>query len=187
MNHVIVLALLFLVLLSVPTSVIIQNASALAPVAQIVFVGNDNHWVTTDPNKPNVGIATIAQGKSTVKVGFAYRGFDDNDHIVELRCSWDGINYLKRNCSSEEAESRTTFTGPDGVVRAYYAKSGTAFRELALPPVPKTYTFGVKALNDGGTLSPAAIWTFRVKSSDGSQSTAGGPTNTGPAYSAEKK
>lgn len=69
--------------------------------------------------------------------------------------------------------------GPDGVARAYYVKTGAASRELALPPVPKTYTFGVKVLNDGGTLSPASMWTFRIKSSDGSGSSAGGPTNSG--------
>jgi hypothetical protein len=106
------------------------------------------------------------KGKNNVRVTFEYRGFDDNDHVLELRCSWDGVNYLKSNCSSESSENRITFTGPDGIARAYYVKTGTASRDLAAPPVPKTYTFGVKVLNANGNLSPAAAtWTFKMRAS----------------------
>jgi hypothetical protein len=51
------------------------------------------------------------------------------------------------------------------VARAYYLKTGTASRDLPAPPVPKTYTFGVKVLNENGNLSPAATWTFKMKAS----------------------
>jgi Ca2+-binding RTX toxin-like protein len=162
MNFIIVLAILSIVmiLLSVPSSVLfVQNASALASVAQITSAKADS------TNLVNGGFATIAQGKTTVRVTFDYRGFDDNDHVLELRCSWDGVNYLKSNCSTESAESRTTFTGPDGVARAYYVKTGTASRDLPAPPVPKTYTFGVKVLNENGNLSPAATWSFKMRAS----------------------
>ena len=152
--------MLFRSLLSVPSSVLfVQNASALASVAQITSAKADGS------NIVNGAFATIAQGKTTVRVTFDYRGFDDNDHVLELRCSWDGVNYQKSNCSTESAESRTTFTGPDGVARAYYVKTGTASRDLAAPPVPKTYTFGVKVLNENGNLSPAATYTFKMRAS----------------------
>jgi hypothetical protein len=150
-----------MILLGASSSVlIIQTASALASIAQITSAKADSS------NLINGGFATISQGKNTVKVTFEYRGFDDNDHVLELRCSWDGVNYLKSNCSSESSESRITFTGPDGIARAYYVKTGTASRDLAAPPVPKTYTFGVKVLNENGNLSPAAAtWTFKMRAS----------------------
>jgi hypothetical protein len=162
MDYTILIAItfVFMLLLSLPSSVLfVQNASALASVVQITSAKADGS------NLINGAFATIAQGKTTVKVTFDYRGFDDNDHVLELRCSWDGINYQKSNCSYESAESRTTFTGPDGVARAYYVKTGTASRDLTAPPVPKTYTFGVKVLNENGNLSPAATWSFKMRSS----------------------
>jgi hypothetical protein len=162
MNLITILGIIsgVLIVLSLPSSILfVQNASALASVAQITSAKADGS------NLVNGGFATIAQGKTTVMVTFDYRGFDDNDHVLELRCSWDGVNYQKSNCSYESAESRTTFTGPDGVSRAYYVKTGTASRDLTAPPVPKTYTFGVKVLNENGNLSPAATWTFKMRSS----------------------
>jgi hypothetical protein len=51
-----------------------------------------------------------------------------------------------------------------------------ASREIAMPPVPKIFTFSVKVINDNPDSVPPAIWKFRVKSSDGGG--AGGPSNT---------
>ena len=162
LNLIIVLAisLAVMILSSLPSFVLFnQSVSALASVVQITSAKADSSDLI------NGGFAKIAQGKNTVRVTFDYKGFDDNDHVLELRCSWDGVNYLKSNCSNESAESRITFTGPDGVARAYYVKTGTASRDLPAPPVPKTYTFGVKVLNENGNLSPAATWSFKMRAS----------------------
>jgi hypothetical protein len=144
---------------------------ALASVTQITSVKSGGSDVS------NGGTATIPAGEKTAKITFSYRGFDDNDHIIEFRCSLDGVNYLKSNCPTQSAESQTAFTGPDGVTRTYNVRIGSVQVELPLPPVPKSYSFGVKVINDNGNISPAATWSFRIKSSDGSGSSAGGPAD----------
>ena len=147
------------------SSPFIQYASALKPVVQITSAKSGGSDI------PNGGTAMVPQGQTTAKLTFEFRGFDDNDRIVGFLCSWDGINYQRSNCSSESAESRSTFVGPDGVARAYYLKTGTASRDLAPRPTTLSYTFGVKVVNDNNDISPAATWTFKVKPAQGSPET----------------
>jgi hypothetical protein len=128
---------------------------ALKPVAQITSAKSGNSDIS------NGGSIKILLSENSGKIVFDYRGFDDNDHVRELRCSWDGVNYLKSNCSFESTESRTTFTGPDGVARGYYVKTGAASRDLT--ESPNSYTFGVKVLNDNNELSPAVTWKFNIQ------------------------
>ena len=148
--------ILFTIIFISPSTTPVQNASALASAVQITSAKADGSDFIQGAFVP------IAQGKTSAKLTFEYRGFDDNDHVVELRCSWDGINYLKSNCSSESAESQSSFQGPDGVTRLYYVKTGTASRDISPSLVPKTYTFGVRVLNDNNNLGPATTWTFKI-------------------------
>jgi hypothetical protein len=148
-----------------------ENASALKPVAEITSVTTYNG----EPVKEGA-IIRAASGAFTGALSFQYRGFDDNDHIIELRCSWDGINYLKSSCpqGADEQEYRQSFEGPDGVIRDYYYKSQSFTRAFQLTPTLVSYIFGVKVLNDNNELSPAATFTFKlVRSSNvGSEQTA---------------
>jgi hypothetical protein len=152
-NFVLIVIASFIVLLIL--SLGFQYASALKPAVQITSVKSETIDV------PNGGTVRISLSQTDAKVTFSYGGFDDNDHIRELRCSFDGISYLKSNCTSESSESRSTFIGPDGVSRTYYLKTGITNRDF--PEGSNQYTFGVKVLNDNNELSPGAVWKFSVQ------------------------
>ena len=136
-------------------AIFFHEAFALEPVVQITSAKSGNSDI------PNDGTVKILLGQANAKVSFSFRGFDDDDHILQLQCSFDGIVYLQSNCSSVSQESQTTFTGPDGVERAYYVKTGMILRDL--PASANTYTVGVRVINDNYQLSPAAIWKFNVQ------------------------
>jgi hypothetical protein len=169
MNFVVIIAsLVGLIIFSLFSP---ENASALKPVAEITSVTTYNG----EPVKDGA-IIRSASGAFTEALRFQFRGFDDNDHIIELRCSWDGINYLKNSCPQgvDEQEYRQSFEGPDGVIRDYYYKSQSFTRAFQLTPTLVSYIFGVKVLNDNNELSPAATFTFKLLRSPnvGSEETA---------------
>ena len=95
---------------------------------------------------------------------FYYRGFDDNNHIIELRCSWDDINYLKSTCpqGAYEQEYRQSFEGPDDVIRNYYYKAQAFTKFFPVGPTLGSHIFGVKVLNDNNELSPPATFKFNI-------------------------
>lgn len=148
---------LFALIFMSPSISIIQNASAGFVIAQLTSAKSDVS------NIANGALITLPQGKSSTVLTFEFRGFDDDNHVVELRCSFDGINYLRTNCPSQSAESQSSFAGPDGVVRTYNVKTGTLSRQLTASIVPKTFFFGVRAFNDNNSLSPASTITFKVR------------------------
>jgi hypothetical protein len=149
-------ACLLILVIALAPLVILQHAYAAAPVTQITSAKALNQDILTSR------IVEISPSSQTVKVDFQYRGFDDNDHILQLQCSWDGTTYAKSNCSTESAETQMTI---NGVI--YYIKTGTASSEF---PVDANHFFGVKVINENGTPSPAATLTFDVKISSGSAS-----------------
>jgi hypothetical protein len=149
--------IIFTLLFFAPSASIIQNASASQPTAQITLAQADGSNIVKDT------LITLTPGKTNSLLSFEFRGFDVTDHIVELRCSFDGISYLKNNCVSQSEESQSSFPGPDGVQTNYYVKTGKAYRQVIPIQNPKTYTFGVKVLNDKNELSPAVTWTFKMR------------------------
>ncbi|HJR84119.1 MAG TPA: Ig-like domain-containing protein [Nitrososphaeraceae archaeon] len=140
----------------------IPNAYALAPVVQIASAKALNQDILTSRS------IELPSGSQKVKVDFTYSGFDDNNHIIQFECSWDGTNYAKSNCSTESPEAQRTFIGPDGVSRTYYVKTGSSSREF---PVGSNHFFGVRVINDAGTASPVKTFTFDVVKSSGSSTT----------------
>ena len=97
-------------------------------------------------------------GQTPAKVTIDFRGFDDN-HIKEIRCSFDGTNYEKSNCPMVSQETRRELAGPDGITRTYYLKTGTVLRELA--PRTEPYFFGIMVINAKQEKS-LANWNFRI-------------------------
>lgn len=153
-----------------PSVNLLQNVEAALPVSEITskkYSRNNNEY----PFLTSI----VLYGAAKTTVHFDYRGFDDNDRVLELRCSWDGINYAKSNCNSESAESQSTFTGPDGITRTYNVKTGSALRELT--PSPNLYTFGVKMLNSNLQLSEPTVLKFVIHQST---STGPSPNNQAP-------
>lgn len=152
-------AILFVMIFLSPTATIVQNVSALDPVAQTTSARADGSGFA------NGAFITLPQGQTSSILNYEVRGFDDNNHIIELRCSFDGVNYLKSNCGTQSAETQSSFAGPDGVVRTYFVKTGLASRQVSPNIIFGTYTFGVKVLNDINVLSPPSMWTVKMRSS----------------------
>lgn len=152
--------ILFIILFVAPSTSIIQDATASQPSAQIISAKADGSNIIRDT------LITLTSGKTSSLLSFEFRGFDDTDHIVELQCSFDGINYMKTNCASQSEEGQSSFPGSDGVQRNYNVKSGKAYRQVTPLLFPKTYFFGVKVLNDKNELSPAVTWTFKMRTAN---------------------
>ena len=169
----------FIMLFVAPSTSIIQDASASKPSVQITSAKAGESNIIKDT------LITLTGGKTSSLLSFEFRGFDDTDHIVELQCSFDGINYMKTNCASQSEESQSSFPGSDGVQRNYNVKSGKAYRQVTPLLLPKTYFFGVKVLNDKNELSPAATWTFKMRAVN--DAALPGTTNGGPGLQNEKK
>lgn len=154
---VILAAILFVMIFLSPSTNIIQNVSALKNVAEITSARVAGTSIT------NGSFITLPQGTTTSLLTFEFRGFDDDNHIVELRCSFDGVTYLKNNCASQSAETQSVFAGPDGVQRNYYVRTGTAYLQITPSLLFKTHTFGVKVLSDNSNLSPPATWLVKIR------------------------
>ncbi len=138
----------------IASSMTIQPVLAFAPVVSITGAST--------PIGPffNGGTISIPSTQTTIRVTFQYRGMDDDNHIRNFECSWDGGTYSQSNCPSLSPESRMMLRGPDGIIRNYYFKDGTASRDLAATSTP--HTFGVKVVNDAGTRSNPVTWTYTI-------------------------
>lgn len=171
--------IIFILLFVAPSTSIIQDASASKPTAQIISAKADGSNIIKDT------LITLGHGKTNSFLSFEFRGFDETDHIVELQCSFDGINYMKTNCASQSEESQSSFSGSDGVQRNYNVKSGKAYRQVTPLLYPKTYFFGVKVLNDNNELSPAVTWTFKMRTA--TDAPLEGGSDVTPGFENEKK